>query len=153
MRYENNELRNAPRLAPFALAFGMPVMLGCPYLFDPACFSHLGEDPRNFPDFEAKLSELLAEAKATNCGCEMDRDYSLHVGTCGNSGVQFIWKGDGFTGTVYYYRADGDFLALSEFRDFPTLPCGAARDWPRSVSCESFETTETICERHGCPSE
>jgi len=147
MRCGKSKVDVARWLVPVALAFVMPGIPGCPYLLDPACFSHLGDDPRSYPDFETKLAELRAEAESSDCGFMDGFGYFLRAGTCGDAGHRFISKGDGFTSTIFYYHANGNFLALSEYRDFPTLPCGSSRDWPHAVTCGFFETTETICGR------
>lgn len=126
-----------------------PLMFGCPYLFDPLCFSHFGEDPRTYPDFTTKLAEVRAEAESSNC-CLDNYISRLSVGNCGNSGIQFISESTGFGGTTYYFRADGEFLALAEYTDFPLPPCFGSREWPRKVNCTNPETTETICDFGDC---
>jgi hypothetical protein len=117
---------------------------------DPFCFSHLGEDPRDFADFDTLSEELRTQAMETNCGCEGGWQSQLTVGRCGNGSVQYISQGDGFGGRTDYFDADGDFIGLTEWKDSPSLLCGFTRNWPRTIQCPDRLTTEIICELHTC---
>jgi len=124
---------------------------GCTFFLDPFCFSHIGENPRTFPDFEARLEQLRTEAAEANCGClDSGRGIHLTVGQCGDGGVLFISDGSGFGGRTDYYNADGNFIGLSEWKDSPSLPCGFSREWPRRIECADPVVTEVICELGVC---
>ncbi len=131
-----------------ALAGCIPEMSGL--IFDSFCFSHLGENPRDFPDFDTLSEELRTEAMETNCGCETGREFVLSVGTCKDGSVLYVSQGNGFTGRTDYFDADGDFIGLTEWDDNPSIICGSTRDWPRKIECSDPMTTEVICELLAC---
>mgnify|MGYP001585975081 CR=1 FL=1 len=119
-------------------------------IFDPFCFSHLGEDPRDFADFDTLSEQLRTEAMETNCGCEGGRESQLTVGRCGDGSVRYISRFYGFGGRTDYFNADGDFIGLTEWKDSFSLPCGNTRDWPWTIECPDRVTTEVICELFAC---
>jgi len=162
-REERNEFPVTMRLK--RTSFGLAALLaflsgGCfpaeflfSFIFDPFCFSHLGEDPREFPDFETRLNQLRTEAFEIDCGCaDSDWGMQLYVGKCGNGSLTYVFRGFGYGGRTDYFNADGNFIGLSENKDSPSLLCGFSRDWPRSIECTDPVVTEVICELFACES-
>ncbi len=113
---------------------------GC-LLVGPNCFTHLLEDPDDFPDYQSTLEQWRAESDERGCSGAS----TIEIGTCSGSDIRFLYRFDGFSTVTNYYDADGQFIATRETTDFPIPPCFGVRYWPGRINCEDRVVTETIC--------